>query len=343
MMAITHAAIAVAGCSLILGAADPLVLGMAIVGSQLPDIDTTTSTIGQIFYPVAAWIERRYPHRTITHSFLATGAIAVVALPIGYVSGHLLAAAALPLGHLLATFSDCFTKQGVQLFFPYPAWCISVSNPQRRLKTGGAGELWVLGMAIALLVAGIHIATGGGITQQVSQSLGLKDGIIQTYNDKASTYQVYANITGVWASDRSSADGKYFILGTEGTEFIVTDGKGIYKTNQQIIVSKLSSVLGEKATTTSKTLTFDDENPVPALRKLQVSYPNAAIYLSGAIGVDAPEDLELGSVNPSALQTLSVAGGNVTMNYHPLGVVIVQLADQYVTGTVGVKVISGRP
>ena len=74
-----------------------------------------------------------------------------------------------------------------------------------------------------------------------------------------------------------------------------------------------------------------------------MDYPNAAIYLSGAIGVDAPEDLELGSVNPSALQTLSVAGGNVTMNYHPLGVAIVQLADQYVTGTVGVKVISGRP
>jgi hypothetical protein len=32
----------------------------------------------------------------------------------------------------------------------------------------------------------------------------------------------------------------------------------------------------------------------------------------------------------------------VAMNYHPLGVAIVQLADQYVTGTVGVKVISGR-
>ena len=122
----------------------------------------------------------------------------------------------------------------------------------------------------------------------------------------------------------------------------MTDGRGIYKTNQQIIVSKLSSVLGEKATTESKTLTFDDENPVPALRKLQVDYPNAAIYLSGAIVADAPEDLELGSPNLSALQTLSVAGGNVTMNYHSLEAAIVQLADQYVRGTVGVKVISGR-
>ena len=121
----------------------------------------------------------------------------------------------------------------------------------------------------------------------------------------------------------------------------MTDGKGIYKTNQHI-VSKLSSVLGEKATTTSKTLTFDNENPVPVLRRLQVDYPNAAIYLSGAIAVDTPEDLELGNQNPSALQTFSVAGGNVTMNYYPLRVAIVQLADQYVTGTVGVKVISGE-
>jgi len=64
---------------------------------------------------------------------------------------------------------------------------------------------------------------------------------------------------------------------------------------------------------------------------LQVDYPNAAIYLSGAIAVDAPEDLELGSVNPSALQTLSVAGGSVTMNYHPLAVAIVQLTLKVMT------------
>jgi len=59
--------------------------------------------------------------------------------------------------------------------------------------------------------------------------------------------------------------------------------------------------------------------------------------------VDAPEDLELGSVNPSALQTLSVAGGSVTMNYHPLGVAIVQLTDQYVTGVLTLKVMTPNP
>ena len=150
MMSITHAAIAAAGTSLILGTADPLPLGLAILGSQLPDLDTTTSTIGKIFFPISSWIEDRFPHRTITHSLLATAAIAAVSLGVNYfwLQGDIKTAIALPLGHLLACFSDTFTKQGVQLFYPEPVWAVSVSNPRRRLKTGGAGELWVLGIAI---------------------------------------------------------------------------------------------------------------------------------------------------------------------------------------------------
>ncbi|MGH2413351.1 MAG: metal-dependent hydrolase, partial [Microcystaceae cyanobacterium] len=64
-------AIAVAGTSLILGTANPIALGLAILGSQLPDLDTSTSTIGQIFFPISHWIEDRFPHRSITHSLLA--------------------------------------------------------------------------------------------------------------------------------------------------------------------------------------------------------------------------------------------------------------------------------
>lgn len=75
MMAITHCSIAAAGTSLILGTGQPLPLGLAIFGSQLPDIDTTTSTIGKIFYPISSWIEDRFPHRSVTHSLLATATL----------------------------------------------------------------------------------------------------------------------------------------------------------------------------------------------------------------------------------------------------------------------------
>ncbi len=59
MMAVTHAMIAAAGTSLILGTASPMTLGLAVLGSQLPDLDTTTSTIGKIFFPISSWIEDR--------------------------------------------------------------------------------------------------------------------------------------------------------------------------------------------------------------------------------------------------------------------------------------------
>jgi inner membrane protein len=93
-MSITHALIAAAGTSLILATADPMALGLAVLASQLPDIDTTTSTIGKIFFPLSSFIEDRFPHRSITHSLLATGLIAAVSLPIGYFLGNWLTAIA---------------------------------------------------------------------------------------------------------------------------------------------------------------------------------------------------------------------------------------------------------
>jgi inner membrane protein len=348
MMAITHSAIALSGTSLILGTANPLVLGLAIIGSQLPDLDTTTSTIGKICFPISSWIEDRFPHRSVTHCLLATAAIAVGSIGIGYFSGDIKAAIALPLGHLLSCFSDTFTKQGVQLFYPYPAWAISVSNPRRRLKTGGAGELWVLGGAIALLCFGIYLTNGGGISQKVSQSLGLKDGVIELYNQNASTHQVYANITGVWASDRTSADGKYLIIGNEGNEFVVSDRKGIYKTGEQIITSKVTTEVGEAAKTEIRSISFDDEEAlaklnevITQLSELQSAYPGAEIYLSGELTVDFPEDVKI-PIEPNQMVTAQVVGSSLKFSYCELERAIVFLNEQFAVGTLEIKVVQPR-
>jgi inner membrane protein len=341
MMSITHSAIALSGTSLILGTANPLSLGLAVIGSQLPDLDTTTSTIGKIFFPISSWIEDRFPHRSITHCLLATAAIAIISISIGYFLGDIKTAIALPLGHLLSCFSDTFTKQGVQLFYPEPVWAISVSNPRRRLKTGGAGELWVLGIAIALLCFGIYLSNGGGISQKVSQSLGLKDGVIELYNQNASTHQVYANITGVWASDRTSADGKYLIIGNEGNEFVISDEKGVYKTGEQIITSKVSTTVGEAAKTEIKNLSFDDEEAIAQLSELQQTYPGAEIYLNGELTVDFPEDVKI-PVEPNQMVTAELVGSSLKFSYCEVGNAIALLKEQYAIGTVEIKVVQPR-
>ncbi len=347
MMAITHAAIALSGTSLILGTAEPLPLGLAILGSQIPDIDTTTSTIGKIFYPISSWIEDRFPHRSITHSLLATAVITAVSLAVNYffLHGSIKAAIALPLGHLLSCFSDTFTKQGVQLFYPNPAWAISVSNPRRRLKTGGAGELWVLAIAVTLLTLGIHLANGGGITQKVSQNLGLRDGIVRVYNENASTNKVYARIAGYWTSDRTSADGKYLIIGNEGNEFIVTDGKGVYKTGEQIITSKVTTEVGEAARTEIRNITFNDEDALAKLNEviapllnLKNTYVSSDIYISGELAVDFPEDIQI-PLNKNNYATASLSGSRISFSYCLIDEAIAILKDQYAVGTLEIKVV----
>lgn len=224
------------------------------------------------------------------------------------------------------------------MFYPEPAWAISVSNPRRRLKTGGAGELWVLGVAIALLVFGIYLANDGGITTKVSQNLGLRDGVIRIYNENAATNHVYADIKGVWASDRTSADGRYLIIGNEGNEFIVTDGSGVYKTGEQILTTKVTTTVGEAAVTEIKNLTFNDEDAVEPLLELRTAYPSAEIYLNGELTVDFPEDVKI-SIEPNQMVTAAISGSSLKLNYCSLERAIALLKEQYAIGTVEVRIV----
>jgi inner membrane protein len=200
----------------------------------------------------------------------------------------------------------------------------------------------VLVAAAAALVLGIWLATGGGAVQKVSQQLGLKDGILGAYNQNAATHHVYADIQGVRSSDRSPVSGKFFILGTAGSEFVVTDEKGVYKTNEQIITSKLTTEVGEAATTQVRTLTFNDESAIAPLQQLQSAYPNAAIYLSGSLTVDFPEEVKL-PILPDQYQTVSLSGAAVNLEYLGIEEAITLLKDQYAVGTVTAKIILPKP
>jgi inner membrane protein len=341
MMAITHACIALAGTTLLLNTAHPLPLGLAILGSQLPDIDTSTSLIGQICFPISHWIEDRYPHRTLTHCLIVTAILVALTLPFGLFWGlwHTLA---LPLGHLLSTFADTFTRQGVQLFYPMPVWCISVANPKRRLVTGGPGEYWVLTGAIAAFLLGLSLTLGGGLTQQVGQTLGIRQGAIAVYNKHASRYQVYAKVEGYWSSDRTRADGKYFIVANDGSEFILSNGTGLYKTGQQIIPERLTAEVGSPGTMQLQTLSLSDEEVGEKLTAAAGQFPGALVLLSGQIAIDLPESVRLPLV-PNQLQTAQLSGNTVTLTHHPIEKAISELRDQYGSGNLTVQVITPKP
>ncbi len=335
MMALTHSIIAAAGTSLILTTANPLHLALAIAGSQLPDLDTSTSTIGQILFPISNWIENRYPHRSVTHSLIATIAIAVLCAPL-YFYFDWKTWLCLPLGHLLSCFSDVFTKQGVQFFWPHPAWCISVSNPNKRLQTGGTGEYWVLAIAMIALVAAINLSSTGGPTALVGTSLGLRTNATETYQKNAATNHVYAQVTGTFSSDSSSADGKYFKIAGEGNEFVLMNKMGVFKTGTNIIASRLTSEVGKPASASVQTLNFDEEEFAVA------PIPNALVFLTGALTVDEPQLIKI-PINPKQLEIAKLTSTQLNLSYCPLETAIKLLSGQYITGSLEAKIFSPKP
>lgn len=342
MMALTHGMIAAAGTSFLLDTADPIILISAIIGSQFPDIDTSRSLIGRMFWPIANWFEARYPHRTITHSLLATGAITLVVVPIGYGLGKIQVGIAIALGHFLASFSDCFTKKGVQLFWPAPYWVYSVQNPYRRLTTGSPAEYSLVVAATALLLLGMWSSSEGGITQLVSLHLGLKEGLFQVYNQNAFTHEVWAVFQGVTASDRALIQGRYLIIGAEDSDFILTDGQRIYKTDQQIIPTKLRTEVGHPASTGIQTLMFQDEDILPRLQNLAERYPTDRVWLSGELKLDLSDEIQP-VVKIDQYPTLTVSQNTVKLRYHPLQEALQDFVDQYGTGFLTIKIIIPQP
>lgn len=230
MMAITHCAIAMTGATLIVGSVEPSVLCLAVVGSQLPDIDTTKSWIGAACYPIASWIEQRYPHRSVTHSVIATLGVAIAASPLWYFYGWQLWLA-LPLGHLLSCCSDLFTKSGVQICWPSRDIWVCPINPNARINTGSKAEITVLFLTVLIGVIWFNIISGGGLNQAFTTNF------FKTSNTTAEMFRKYgdeknitANVDGIINRSNKSINEEFKVIAAEGNSFIGVDAAGkIYR------------------------------------------------------------------------------------------------------------------
>ena len=91
-----------------------------------------------------------------------------------------------------------------------------------------------------------------------------------------------------------------------------------------------------------RTITFNDEDEIAPLQQLQAAYPNAAIYLTGSLTVDFPEEIKL-PILSDQYQTVSLSGAAVNLEYCGIESVIAYLKEQYAIGTVTAKIIQPRP
>ena len=121
--------------------------------SLLPDIDHPESLAGRLFPPASKYLQRKYGHRTITHSIFAVLALSVLLLPIlllpsppchGGPGGSCLYAALL-LAYASHIFIDLFNRSGVRLLAPVTAReYISFRTPELRILVSSWQEYVLL-------------------------------------------------------------------------------------------------------------------------------------------------------------------------------------------------------
>lgn len=116
---------------------DYRLIPVIVFASLLPDIDHTRSIIGKIFLPISKMINRRYGHRTITHSLIAwLGLFALLSALQANFFPSLKIAQVFGLAYASHIIFDMMTVQGVPLFFPFKKnACVIPGNPEMRLRT----------------------------------------------------------------------------------------------------------------------------------------------------------------------------------------------------------------
>lgn len=104
-----------------------------ILGSVLPDIDSSGSKVGRKFGLVSEVIEFFFGHRGFFHSIFVGLGLGLILYGYGYKSLGI----GLFLGYMLHLVLDAFTIHGIRFFWPF-SWKI-----KGLVKTGGMVE-WLL-------------------------------------------------------------------------------------------------------------------------------------------------------------------------------------------------------
>lgn len=313
-MSITHAAIAICSTSIALGTADSSVLCCALVGSQFPDLDTTESIAGRVLYPVSSFIQARYAHRTITHSFISTLAIAFLALPMWYFIGWQYWAA-LVLGQFTGWFADCFTKSGCAAFFPNPARLVIPGNPKVRLGTGSPTEYWILGTVVLLAIASINLSSAGGVSESFATAFfndsSTAAGLFHKYG---SSRVVSVEVVGMNARTSRAVSDSFTVLEAAGTDIVgesKTSGK-VYRIGSspfvQIQPTSVKTQVGSAIA-----IKISEQNLAEIAVSDWVSRLPQNAYLSGGLLLDEMSEIRL---NPAIgeFPSIRVFGGQLELN-----------------------------
>ena len=229
-MASTHVAIGVVvyggACAFAGAPIEVAALSCAGLGALLPDVDTPNSRAGWCVYPLASFLERRFGHRTITHSFVGTAIFAALCAPLWWWPHLAPFYWALLIGYGSHLLADAATKSGVPLAWPNRRSWVFPGNDQFRIKTGSAAELGVLlfFLVIGILMIPVHQL---GVRRLIHLATNSLNGAVRDTEDWSDS-RVAAHVIGYDVLNQRVVDGTWPVIGRrdDGALVIERDGSG---------------------------------------------------------------------------------------------------------------------
>jgi membrane-bound metal-dependent hydrolase YbcI (DUF457 family) len=191
-----------------------------VIGSLLPDIDTTQSGLGKFIKPVSRLIERRFGHRTITHSFLGAVIFQVIASPLLWLNPR--AFWMLLLGVLSHLVLDTWNIIGVPLLYPSRIQFWFVINRAYRLPYGSPIEGTVL---VSLFFAGVILfpISRQGFSPVFHQWLGTPSGVVSDYLEWRDSFEVFAQVDGFNVETQEKINGRFRVVDAIGKEGVIVE------------------------------------------------------------------------------------------------------------------------
>ena len=190
------------------------------LGALLPDIDTSRSRVGRLAGPLSIRLERRFGHRTLTHSLLALVGLAALTSPLLLIHKSLWIA--LLAGYASHLLLDTANVSGVPLLWPLRLRFWLVGSRAWRVPYGSPMEhAWLATIVVVTLA--LAPFSLDGFTPWFHRALGTSYGAVEDYLRWKDTHEVWAEVRGSNLVTGEMVNARFRVVDALHTEMILVE------------------------------------------------------------------------------------------------------------------------
>jgi len=233
------------------------ILLTAVIGSFMPDIDMPKSVVGRIFFFISIPLERKFGHRTVTHSLIGWAVFSIAFMLIAgllfFVLNHfslndavanfmdiplqdrhhhfLRLSAAFSIGYMSHVILDMFNPRGVQLFWPNSGRDVIPGNVRFRPESGSKTEIGIFLFLVLLLIPAFPISKYGTLTT-LRWLLATPEAVIEEF--KQSRTRTLVEFEGVFEHSKLSVSGTAEVLDIHLGKLIIWHNQTTYTLSDEM-------------------------------------------------------------------------------------------------------------